>query len=602
MTPDATPPPPAAGPPPTPALLPTAGGRDTVRHLRRLLRPHRGLALGGFAVLLVGTGVALLAAPALGAIVDLVTTGGPQGRLTALVLALAGIALGQGLLSAYGLSLVARLGETMLAGLREEFIARALHLPTGQLERAGSGDLTARVTTDVRVVAEAVREALPQLARAALTIGLTLVGLGVLDWRFLVAALLAAPVQVQTVRWYTGRAVPLYARQRVAAGARQHQLLDTVGGAVTVRAFRLHDRHLAKVDARSSAAVQLALRAVRLQTRFWSRLNLAEFVGLAAVLVTGYWLVGAGAVSLGTATAAALYFHNLFNPINAALGLADDAQAAAASLARLVGVAQLPARGPGTAAAAARGGAVSVAGVGYAYLPGRAVLRGIDLEVAAGEKVALVGASGAGKSTLAKLIAGVHPPSAGAVRVGGVDPAADPGRAVVLVTQEVHVFAGTLADDLRLARPDADPDEIVAALAQVGALPWARALPEGLDTVVGEGGHALTAAQAQQLALARLALADPPVAVLDEATAEAGSAGARLLENAADKVLAGRTAVVVAHRLSQAAAADRVVVLDAGRIVESGTHDDLLAAGGRYAALWRVWSGQRRTFSPGYDR
>jgi ABC-type multidrug transport system fused ATPase/permease subunit len=157
------------------------------------------------------------------------------------------------------------------------------------------------------------------------------------------------------------------------------------------------------------------------------------------------------------------------------------------------------------------------------------------------------------------------------------------------VTQEVHVFAGPLADDLRLARPDAGDDELRAALAAVGALEWADALPNGLDTVIGDGGHALTVVQAQQLALARLVLADPPIAVLDEATAEAGSAGARVLDAAARKALEGRTGLVVAHRLSQAATVDLVVVLDEGRVVEQGSHAELVAAGGRYAALWAAW-------------
>jgi ATP-binding cassette subfamily C protein len=194
-------------------------------------------------------------------------------------------------------------------------------------------------------------------------------------------------------------------------------------------------------------------------------------------------------------------------------------------------------------------------------------------------------------------VAGFQAPTEGGVALGGV-PLASLGpaatrRAVGLVTQEVHVFAGTLADDLRLADPDASDAELEAALELVGALDWARALADGLATRVGAGGVALTATQAQQLALARLALADPPVAVLDEATAEAGSAGARVLERAAERVLADRTALVVAHRLTQAARADRVVVLEAGRIVEDGPHDALIRNGGPYAALWRAWSAER---------
>jgi ATP-binding cassette subfamily C protein len=574
-------------------LLPTAEPGRVRAVVAALLRERRWLAVAAFGVLVAATSAGLLTAPLLGHVVDLVADKRPPSALNTPVVLLVVIAVVQGVLTAYGVSLVARLGEGMLAELRERFVERALRLPLDRVERAGSGDLTARVTADVSIVAEAVRRALPQLARSGLTIGLTLVGLAVLDWRFFVAAVLAVPIQVHTVRWYVGRAIPLYARQRVAVGAQQQQLLDTVGGAATVRAFRLGDRHVALVAARSEETVSLALRAIRLMTRFYGRLNVAEYVGLSAVLAVGFLLVRADAVTIGTATAAALYFHNLFTPINIALALADDAQVAAAGLARLVGVADLPAS-PAPAVSTSVDGSVKAAGLGHSYVAGHLVLRGVDLDLAPGERVALVGASGAGKSTVAKLVAGVHHPTSGTVTIGGlpVDEHAT-GRTVALVTQEVHVFAGRLDDDLRLARPAASLEELWAALDTVGALEWAEALPDGLATVVGEGGHKLTATQAQQLALARLLLADPPVAVLDEATAEAGSAGARVLEEAAARALEGRTALVVAHRLTQAATADRVIVLDAGRVVEAGPHETLLAAGGPYATLWRAWSATR---------
>ncbi|ONI80291.1 multidrug ABC transporter permease [Saccharothrix sp. ALI-22-I] len=570
-------------------LLATASGTRTWAAVGELVRPRRGLAWGALLVLLAGTAVGLITAPMLGRIVDLVGAGSSALAWPVVVLVL--VAVAQGVSTAFGTSLVARLGEGMLADLREKFVERALHLPLERVEKAGAGDLTSRVTRDVQVIADAVRNALPVMARAALTIGLTVVGIAVLDWRFLIPVLLALPIHVHTVRWYGGRAVRLYASQRVAVGVQQQQLLDSIGGAATVRTFGLASSHVARVRTRSQEAVDLALRGIRLLTRFYGRLNVAEFIGLAGVLVTGYLLVGAGSASVGTATAAALYFHSLFNPINAALALADDAQAATASLSRLVGVTDGPmpsvegrVRPVDTT--------IKLAGVGYSYVDGHPVLRDIDLELGAGERVALVGASGAGKTTLAKLIAGVHEPTSGSITLGGVELGLA-ARSVALITQEVHVFAGPLVDDLRLARPDASDEDITAALARVGALGWASALPSGLDTVVGEGGHRLTVAQAQQLALARLVLADPPVAILDEATADAGSAGARELEEAAARALDGRTGLLVAHRLTQAATADRVVVLEAGRVVESGTHEQLLAAGGRYATLWAAWSGTR---------
>jgi ATP-binding cassette subfamily C protein len=567
-------------------LLPTATTARTRAAVRELLRPRRGLAFAGFGVMVVATVVGLLTQPLLGRIIDLVTEHRPAGDLTAPVALLAVVAAAQGVTSAFGMSLVSRLGESVLADLRERFVERALSLPLDRLEKAGSGDLTARVTRDVSRVAEAVRTALPELARSALSIVLTLGALALLDWRFLLAALIAVPVQAHTARWYVTNATPLYAKERIATGAQQQQLLDTIGGAGTVRAHRLEAEHTGRVTERSRAAVALTMRGVRLVLSFYARLHVAEYLGLAAVLSVGFLLVRDGSASIGTATAAALYFHSLFGPVNTALVLLDDAQSASAGLARLIGVVDEPPE-PSQEAAEQEPGTdptVTVSGVGHAYVPGRPVLHDVDLVLRPKERVALVGASGAGKTTLAKLIAGIHPPASGRIEVGG---------RVALITQEVHIFAGPLDADLRLARPDATDEELREALERVGALGWAEALPEGLGTVVGDGGHRLTPDRAQQLALARLVLADPPIAVLDEATAEAGSSGARALEQAAERALEGRTALVVAHRLSQAAAADRIVVMEDGRIAESGTHDELRAAGGAYAALWQAWSHNR---------
>ncbi|MBL7256841.1 ABC transporter ATP-binding protein [Paractinoplanes lichenicola] len=565
--------------------LPIAAGRRTRAALLVFLRPERGRLAGAIALLIAGTIAGLLAPPLLGHIVDLATTGGATGDFVLTGVALVAVALVDAALAGFGFAMLARAGESTLARIRERFVESALRLPLEQVERAGAGDLTSRVTNDVTVVGEAARSAVPEFTRAILTIVLTLGGMAVLDWRFLLAALVAVPVQAYTVRWYARRAVPLYARQRVAVAAQQHHLLATIDGAPTIRTFRIAGEHSGRVAARSQQAVDLLLQGIALMTRFYARLHVAEFAGLAAVLATGFFLVRHDAVSIGTATAAALYFHGLFNPINTALALVDDAQAAASGLDRLIGVADLAGEPRTPSLASSTPSAIEVSGLSFAYRPDRPVLRDVDLVVRRGERVAVVGSTGAGKTSLAKVIAGVHDPVAGTVEV--------PAGEVALITQEVHVFAGPLIDDLRLARPGATDDEVHAALAAVDAAGWVAQLPDGLDTEVGAGGHGLTAAQAQQIAFARLILADPPVAILDEATAEAGSAGARLLERVAAAALEGRTAVIVAHRLTQAVTADRVVVLEQGRVVQVGPHAALIDEPGPYATLWQAWSGQR---------
>ena len=646
--------PPAARPGAVPAaaVLPVATAAQTRTAIRAAGREHRGLVVGAVVVLVAATVAALAVPRLLGDLVDVVVDGRTGADLDRTVVWLAIATLAQGALAAVGLGMAGTLSERFLAGLREQAVETALALPLADVERGGTGDIVSRVVGDVDQVSEAVRVALPEMLVSALVIGLTVVGLGALDWRLAAAGLLAVPIQAAATRRYLRRSGPIFAEERTAEGRRAHHLHASVAGARTVRVLGLAPAHLRRIESASQRTVDLAVDTARARALFSSGLNAAELVGLAAILVTGFVLVGDGAISLGMATAAALYFHRLFDPIGIVLSQLDHAQAAWAALARLVGVAtcragaatsstgaaldRLATSGPGAAPSSAgtaldrfatsgpgaapddtgsppgaptgrpapsrrppggRPVAVELAGVGFAYDGGPPVLTSVDLRVAPGERVALVGASGAGKSTIAKLVAGVHPPATGTVRVGGA-PVGDVGvaalgRLVALVSQEVHVFAGPLADDLRLARPDATDDDLRAALDRVGARPWVEALDRGLATVVGDGGHPLGPTEAQQLALARLLLVDPAVAVLDEATAEAGSAGARRLEAAADAAVAGRTALVVAHRLTQAVAADRVVVLDAGRVVEEGTHDELLTAGGPYADLWAAWSVAR---------
>lgn len=577
-------------------LLPTASARRTWAVLGDGIRRTGWSTPLALATVLAGSAAGLVAPWVLGQMVDGISAGeGPDTVLRSVALIVVSGLLG-GLLVGVGGWLVSRVGETVLARLRERVMDRVLRMPATRLERVRIGDLLSRVGDDVAVVTTSIARNGPDVVVALATVLLTAAGMTALDWRLGLAGMLALPVYALAVRWYLPRSGPYYARERVAMGERSHAMMGALRGRGAVRAYRLETEHEERVSDRSRAAMDITVSVFRLFSRFGSRLNGAECVGLTSVLVTGFWLVRGDLATVGMVTAAALYFHRLFGPLMFLVMNFNEVQSAGASLARLVGVVGLPVEEEPVAEEGSVGPSVRVEGVTHSYgSGGPPALEDVSLEIAPGERVALVGASGAGKSTLAALISGLRGPTGGIVYLGGI-PLEELGEQrvrehVFLISQETHVFAGPLLEDLRLARAGATGAEAEAALDAVDALEWVRALPEGLDTVVGEGGHALTAEQTQHLALARLVLADPDVAVLDEATAEAGSSGARRLERAAAAATAGRTTLVVAHRLTQAETADRVVVMDSGRIVEQGTHADLVAAGGRYAALWRSWQG-----------
>lgn len=578
----------------TPATsLPTANGAQTRAMILRMLAADRW---GSITVVFMFAlaGVAGLVPPwVLGTLANDVAAG--RDTVLSLSLFIAGSAVVGALFSGLASVVLARVGEPALATLREQVLRRAMHLPAARIAAVTPGDLVARLADDVRVVSDGMKGVVPVIANAIIALIFTVSGVLALDWRLGLAMLAAMPIYILSLRWYLPRARPLFAQQRISMGDRADALLTGINGSGTARAFGLGPSLLHQIDKTSTRSVDISISTFRLGTGFLNRNNLAELVGLATILGVGFFVMRDHGTTVGAVTAVALYFLRLFGPIGGLLFTLVRFQAMGAALSRLIGIAQLsePVATNKRINPATVVGEVTLSGVGHEYVEGQPVLRGIDLRIAVGERVALVGATGAGKTTLGAIAAGVFPPTTGKVLLNGVPYDADmpaTRNGVVRITQETHAFAGTVKEFLTLARPSASAEAVAFALTESHADQWVAALPEGLDTVVGGAGHQLTPDQIQHLALARVILSDPWFVVMDEATAEAGSLSARDLERAATAAVKGRTALVVAHRLTQAQIADRIIVMQDGEIVEEGNHDELLKLNGRYAVLWRAWS------------
>jgi ABC-type multidrug transport system fused ATPase/permease subunit len=573
-------------------LLPTATGRQVMAAMRRLMAKERRATV----VLLVLQGLATLAGLvgpwALGVVVQAATEHRVARVLGPVLEVFLAAVILRTLLTWWAGRRGGLLGARVLTRLRQQFLGDVLELPLGVVERAGTGDLITRATSDVDGLAQTVQRALPEIVIAAVTMLLTVAAL---IWTSPVLALTllpAAAILAVATRWYLHRAPSAYLRERANQGRVNGLIQESVEAGRTIEALRLGSHRIETVDAAIGDWIGAEKATLRLRTVYFPVSEATYLVPLVLCVAIGGVLHAEGLLGIGALTAATLYTQQLIEPVDVILSWLDQLQLGGASLARLIGVGQVE-RQPETEAEP-QGRQLDADSVRFGYRPQHDVLHGMNLRPTPGSRVAVVGPSGSGKSTLALLLAGVYIPRRGRVTVGGVDVhrlASKSARSqVVLLTQEHHVFSGTVRENLRLAA--AAPDrELESALHSVGAESWLAELPGGLDARIGSGGTRLSPGQAQQLALARLVLADPHTLVLDEATSLLNPRAARRLERSLGRVLEGRTVVTVSHRLHTAVDADLVVVVSEGRTVEFGTHEELLRSGGAYAASWRAYQG-----------
>lgn len=574
--------------------LPVADAREVRRYTGELLRRHPRQLLVALVLHAFAATTGLAGPYLLGRLVEGVVRGTSSMRVDLLAVVLAAFLLVQTILTQQARYYSLVFGERVMAELREDFVSSSLALPLGTIERAGIGDLTTRSSRDIESLARSVRYAVPETLIAIVTVLFTVGALVIVGPLVALPCVLGVPVLWLSTRWYLKRAPAGYLREDAAYADMNASLAETVDGARTMEALGLQKRRIDRTDDDIRESYAAERYTLRLRTVFFPTVEVAYVIPVVGTLVIGGMLYANDLASVAQVTTATLYVQQLIDPVDRLISWLDEFQVGAASLARLLGVRVVPDDRRVTGREPV-GDELAARDVRFSYRTGHDVLHGVDLDLDHGERLAVVGPSGAGKSTLGRLLAGIHPPGSGAVTVGDVGltelPLSDLRRRVALVTQEHHVFVGTVRENLVMASPRAGDAEVRRALQAVDALDWVETLPGGLDTEVGSAGHPLTAAQAQQLALARLVLADPHTLVLDEATSLIDPRAARHLERSLGAVLDGRTVVAIAHRLQTAHDADRVAVVEDGRVTELGTHDDLVAADGSYAALWRSWHG-----------
>jgi ATP-binding cassette subfamily B protein len=571
--------------------------RQVLRRASAMLGPYRREVRGAAVCVTIST-LSVLAGPYLLKVgIDRGIVPGDTGVLNATVAAYVVVAFVAYFASRTQVLLISRAGEGFLRDLRKRVFDHLLKLSMPFYDREKAGVVVSRMTSDVDSLQELVQQGLLQLVASMLLIAGSVVVLAFVSWQLLLICLIPVPFVVLASIKFQRDSNRAYLTVRDRIGLTLSSLQEGISGVRIIQAYGREDHEIARFGRRNDSLYRAHMRSVFVQAWYLPVIEGAALVCTALVIWFGGNLVLDGTLQVGTVAFFVLTLSNLFEPVQQLSQLFNTVQSSGAALHKLFDLLDTPVdlEERPDAVPLPDHGELRVEGLSFAYGTGAPVLEDVDLVLPIGEKLALVGPTGAGKSTLAKLMARLYDPTAGRVTYGGIDLRDAQLRSlrtqITVVPQEGYLFAGTIRDNVRIGRPDATDAEVEAALESLGLLERFQTQPEGLETEVHERGSSLSAGERQLVSLARAALADPAVLVLDEATSSLDPGTEVLVELALERLVQGRTVIVIAHRLSTAERSDRVGVVADGRLVELGPHEELLAQGGRYAELYRSWVG-----------